>query len=102
MVNGDVVGRKLARMQEYLGELAELTTCSFQDYRSDYKVRHAAERLIELVVEAAIDINTLVVSELRKRPPTDYYSSFIEMGELQVLPAKLANTTLHPFAVPIR
>ncbi|MCD5402049.1 DUF86 domain-containing protein [candidate division NPL-UPA2 bacterium] len=56
-----------------------------------------AERLIELIVEAAVDINGLMAVELGESPPQNYYSSFLKLGEMEILPEVLAKK-LAPFA----
>lgn len=93
----DVIRRKLGKMVEYLGELGPIPKVSFEVYNKNYFTRHTAERLIELIVEEAVDINGLIIVELGHPPPKDYYSSFLKMAEIGVLDGafakRVANTT---------
>lgn len=97
MANEDVIRRKLVKISEYLGELEPITRFGLDEYRKNYFTKHTAERLIELIVEAAVDINGLMAVELGESPPQNYYSSFLKLGEMGVLPEGLANK-LAPFA----
>ncbi len=97
MANEDVIRRKLVKISEYLGELEPITKFSLEEYRKNYFTKHTAERLIELIVEAAVDINGLIAVELGESPPQTYYSSFLKLGEMEIVPEVLANK-LAPFA----
>jgi len=97
MANEDVIRRKLVKISEYLGELEPITKFSLEEYRQNYFTKHTAERLIELIVEAAVDINGLIAVELGESPPQTYYSSFLKLEEIGILPEELANK-LAPFA----
>jgi len=95
MRNRGVIYQKLARVIEYLSELEELTQYSFEEYESDFKIKRAAERDIELIVEFATEVNGLIIVGSGEPPPADYFSSFIKMGQLGVLPKDLARSLAH-------
>ena len=42
------------------------------------------------LIEAAIDINIHIITQLGQTAPDDYYQSFIKLGETEVLPMSLA------------
>ena len=44
----------------------------------------------QLIVEAATDINNMVLREKGKDTPVDYYSSFVKMAEADVFPMEFA------------
>ncbi|MCD5401413.1 hypothetical protein LR013_02305 [candidate division NPL-UPA2 bacterium] len=44
---------------------------------------------VKLIVEAAVDINGLMAVELGESPPQNYYSSFLKLGEMEILPEYL-------------
>lgn len=82
-----VIRDKLTRLGSYLQELEPLgRQYSLADYCASGLVKHSAERLIELIVEAAVDINGLLVTLQGLPPPKDYYASFLEVGRLGVYP----------------
>jgi len=82
---------KLALMVDYLAELQQIGAYSYQEFRDEFKVKRTTERLIQLVVECATDINGLLITGLGQTPPPDYYSSFVELGRLGVLPPDFAD-----------
>ena len=92
-----LVEQKLAYLIEHLDELGRLSTSTLEEYKSDAIKRHAAEKLIELVVGYATDINQLVVEGVGRPVPQTYYDTFVAMQDLGVLPQdlapRLANTT---------
>src|SRR5262249_7536276 len=52
--------------------------------------RYAAERLLQLLVDTAVDINAHLIVELTGAPPQDYYDSFIKAAQAGVLSAAFA------------
>ena len=88
---------KLGDLQQYLGEIESLSNVDFKTYQTDFVKRHAVEKLIELIVEIASDINREFINSAGREPATTYFSTFEEMGEIGVLPkalvTKLAQTT---------
>jgi uncharacterized protein YutE (UPF0331/DUF86 family)/predicted nucleotidyltransferase len=95
MRNKGVIYQKLARITEYLSELEKLTQYSFEEYEADFKIKRAVERDIELIVEFATEVNGLIIVGSGEPPPEDYFSSFIKMGQLGVLPMDFAQPLAH-------
>lgn len=82
-----IIRDKLTRMGQHLQELEPLgKRYSVDEYCANSLVKHSAERLIELIVEAAVDINGLVVGLRGAPPPKDYYRSFLELAQQKVYP----------------
>jgi uncharacterized protein YutE (UPF0331/DUF86 family) len=96
-LNKDLVYRKLKDLDIYLGEPEPLISVTLIQYQNDYVKRHAVEKLIELVVEIASDINRLIIEGNRGVPPESYFGTFSQLGELEILPkqlsSRLASTT---------
>jgi len=90
MLDKTLVRQKLAFLLEHLDELGPLAAITLDEYRADVIKRHAAEKLIELVVGYATDINQLVIEDAGRAAPQGYYHSFTLMAELNVLPRDLA------------
>ncbi|MFH1436513.1 MAG: DUF86 domain-containing protein [Pseudomonadota bacterium] len=86
----EVIRRKLAVIAENLGDLGPIAGMTEQEYGGDVYKRKATERLLQELVEAAIDINTHIIVDTGHAAPDDYYSSFIKAGELNIIPADLA------------
>lgn len=90
MVDVSVVRRKLRKLEEYVDQLSRLQPESFEAYKASVLHRRAIERLLQLLVEVASDINTHVLVSLGSPPPDDYYDGFIRMGASGVIPQELA------------
>lgn len=89
--------QKLHLLLSHLDELVPLCKISLEEYEKDYVKRYAVERLIEIIVEYAIDINRYVIESLGKAPVQTYYDAFTAIGDLGIIPkslaARLASTT---------
>ena len=97
MLDKNLVRRKLGFLHEHLKELEPLTQLALTEYTSDFVRRHAAEKVAELVVEYAIDINRIIVEAAETNPPQTAYNTFLEMERLGIIPPdltpRLASTT---------
>jgi uncharacterized protein YutE (UPF0331/DUF86 family) len=91
MINQDLVRRKLARLNMYLDKLKPISEFTFKEYISDFYNKTSAERLIQLIVERASDINSHVVLESGQRPPEDYTSSFVRAADAGLITRELAD-----------
>ncbi|MGH7675740.1 MAG: type VII toxin-antitoxin system HepT family RNase toxin [Gemmatimonadales bacterium] len=85
-----LVRRKLAAITQNLADLAPIAALSLAAYRADRLRRKAVERLLQEVVEAAVDANLHTLRALGGPVPGDYYTSFIEAGRRGVVPPTLA------------
>jgi len=90
MIDVDLVRRKLARLNMYLERLKPIAAKSYNEYLSDAYLKFSTERLIQLIVECASDVNNHVVVEKGQRPPEDYTSSFIRAAEAGLITRELA------------
>lgn len=85
-----LVRRKLGAIARNLADLTPIAELSLAEYQKDRLRRKAVERLLQEVVEAAVDVNLHVLRSLRTPLPGDYYTSFLEVGRHAVVPADLA------------
>ncbi|MCL5277851.1 MAG: DUF86 domain-containing protein, partial [Deltaproteobacteria bacterium] len=81
-VEKDIIRRKLSIIIENLKVLEPISKMSKADYAGDVYKRKATERLLQELVEAAIDINTHLIVQTGNPAPEDYYESFIKSGEI--------------------
>jgi uncharacterized protein YutE (UPF0331/DUF86 family) len=86
-----VLERKLARIVENLKALEPIRKLTRREYREDLYRRKATERLLQELIEAAIDINVHLISQMGQPIPDDYYQSFMKAGELKIISADLAH-----------
>ncbi len=86
----ELITDKLIKMKEYLSQLKKTAPDTYQDYLKDSVPKYAIERLIQLTVDLALDINNIILSYLKKPPASDYFNSFIDLAECGVLEEKFA------------
>lgn len=90
MVNILLVRRKLTKLHEYLSELKMLSQYSFEEYHRNYLIKRAAERLLQLITDTAVDINTHILVDEGYPPPPDSYQSFVGLTKLNIYPEDFA------------
>jgi uncharacterized protein YutE (UPF0331/DUF86 family)/predicted nucleotidyltransferase len=85
-----VILRKLTSMSRYLDTLAEYREMPLEEFLVDFKSQLIVERLLYLVVEAAVDAisHLLVAADLP--PPESYYDAFVQAGRARIVTAELA------------
>jgi uncharacterized protein YutE (UPF0331/DUF86 family) len=86
----DILRAKIAIILDNLKALEPIREMSRDEYLRDLYKRKATERLLQELIEAAIDINTHIVVASGYAPPDDYYQSFTKAGELGFLSLNLA------------
>ena len=86
----EIVRRKLSVMIENLKALEPIKNMKKDEYIEDLYKRKAAERLLQELIEAAIDINTHIIVQTGNAVPDDYYESFIRAGDLKIISKDLA------------
>ena len=86
----DIIRAKISIILENLKALEPIKEMNRDEYIRDLYKRKATERLLQELIEAAIDINTHIVVGSGYAPPDDYYQSFIRAGELGFLSPDLA------------
>lgn len=86
----EIIRRKLAIITENLAALKPIETITKEEYIKDVYKRKATERLLQELIEAAVDINSHMIVQSSKTAPDDYYESFIKVGELGIISSNLA------------
>lgn len=89
-LDADIIRRKLAVIIENLRALTPMIAMPPRQYSEDIYKRKATERLLQELIEAAIDINTHIIVQSGNQAPDDYHQTFIRMGELGFLRMELA------------
>ena len=91
-VDKEIVKRKMAIIVRNLKALERVHGCTREEYERDFYMRKATERLLQELIEAAIDINTHIIMESGAMVPDSYYESFLELASLKILPADVARS----------
>lgn len=86
-----VIRRKLGTIVGNLQALKDVADFSTERYQKDLFVRKGTERLLQEVIEAAIDINAHLMTQSGATLPDDYYQGFLGLADLGVLPKNLAD-----------
>jgi uncharacterized protein YutE (UPF0331/DUF86 family) len=89
-LDAGLVRRKLAVIVRNLAHLAQVEGLSIAEYRRDRFRQKGVERLLQETVDAAVDVNLHLVRLQGAAVPTDYFTSFTELGRRGVIPAALA------------
>ena len=89
-IDREVVRRKLAVMLVNLDRLQAIEGLSLEAYRADWTRVKATERVLQEVVEAAVDVNQHLLAALGSGAAADYRQSFLEAGRLGIIPSQMA------------
>ncbi|HDO35945.1 MAG TPA: DUF86 domain-containing protein [Nitrospirae bacterium] len=76
MVDPLLIGRKIAELERYLGQIGEYTDISVKKYEEDWKTQRIVERTLHLMIELCIDIANHIISDKNLRMPTSYADTF--------------------------
>lgn len=76
----------LALLDKYLKELIEYSSLDTDKILSDKLRLYSIERMFQLVVDTAIDLNTFLIRMNKFTVPDDNFSTFTLLGEKGVLP----------------
>jgi uncharacterized protein YutE (UPF0331/DUF86 family) len=86
-----LVRRKLSVIATNLRDLEGVVHLSLDDFRSDRFRQKGIERLLQEIVDAAVDANQHLLRETGDSPATDYHTSFIALGRRGIIPQSLAD-----------
>ena len=89
-IDADLVRRKITTILRNINALEAVDGIALNAYRSDLYRKKGTERLLQETVEAAVDTNLHVLRAIGAATPTDYYKSFISLGQAGVIPQELA------------
>lgn len=91
MIDKNLVKRKVALIQTDLSNLAKYERWTIDQIAADYVVHKAVERMIEVIINEAIDINQHIIVQTPQRDlPFDFKKSFLLLADLGVYPADFA------------
>lgn len=90
MIDKDLIKNKMYDIQGYYRELEPLLEEESRSIIENTVKLRAIERLFQLIVDAAIDINTHIISESDFQVPNDYQGTFVTLGENKFLPMDFA------------
>jgi uncharacterized protein YutE (UPF0331/DUF86 family) len=87
----EIVNKKIKLLIKNLDRLEQFTSVSIDNYLENYDLQLIVERLFQLIVEIASDINGYLLVNLFKITPATYFESFINMSKQGIITQELAN-----------
>jgi uncharacterized protein YutE (UPF0331/DUF86 family) len=81
MIDKDLIKNKMSDVQGYFKEMQPILKEGSGDIIENNLKLRTVERLFQLIVDTAIDINTHIVAESDFNVPNDYQSTFTILGE---------------------
>jgi len=90
MLDKTLIVTKVADISGYLNKLLPRLKGESRAIIDEELVLHTVERLFQLLVDSAIDLNTHIINNLNALVPDDYQSTFTVLGENKVLPMEFA------------
>lgn len=91
MIDKELIKNKMGDLQSYLQELEPLLGEETSDLIGGNLKLRTVERLFQLIVDTAIDINTHIITESNFAIPDDYQSTFMVLAKNNVMPVAFAN-----------
>ena len=82
-----VIKRKLTFLIQYLQDLKKFENIGKKAFS---KHHYEIERILQLIVEVACDMNAHLLSQRVEKPPSSYFESFILLGRQGIISQKLA------------
>lgn len=87
-----LIERKLQEITKQLKYLRQLVKISAKTFLTDDMQMYFAERVIQRMIDAAIDINMHIASDKKWETPDSYFYSFIVLADLGVYSRKFAES----------
>lgn len=84
------ITKKINEIEGYIKELKEFLESSDKDILENSGKMHIAERILQLIVDAMIDINQHTIKELDLKAVEDFQSTFYILAENNILPKEFA------------
>lgn len=91
LINVGLVAERLDSISLCCVDLEEFRPRSIDEYLADRRYRYITERALQLIIQAAIDINDHILSKLSPGNTLTNFDAFIELGKYGVInsePAK--------------
>ena len=89
-IDSEIVLSRLKLITKYYNTLVEFNSLSLDEFLGDFRQQLIVERLLQLMTQAAIDINDHILSKLKSGKSYTNFEAFIELGKYQILTPELA------------
>ena len=92
MVDKTLILRKLAELEEYLGQVKEYASITVDRYSKDWKAQRVVERTLQMMIETCADVAGHIISDKGYRVPATYADTFRVLYENGILNKDLFET----------
>jgi uncharacterized protein YutE (UPF0331/DUF86 family) len=92
VVDKTLILRKLAALEEYLGQVKEYTGITVGRYSKDWKTQRVVERTLQMMIETCAEIAGHIISDKGYRVPATYADTFRVLYENGILNKDLFET----------
>jgi len=89
-MNREFIEKKLSACLRYVERLEGIVLHSDEEITNDFLKLHALERLIQLIVDEIIDVNTHIIRNSALETPDDFQGSFATLASGGILPEQFA------------
>ena len=86
----DKINLRIEKLKEYVNSLKKLKGVTAKDLVEDEDKRLKAERLLQLAIEACVDIAELIIVDQRLRAPIDAAQAIEILGEEKIIDSSFA------------
>jgi uncharacterized protein YutE (UPF0331/DUF86 family) len=89
-VDRTFIEERLRNIAQYRERIGRILTHEDKEINENFLLFHSLERLIQLVVDEMLDINTHIIQYAPLRAPEDFQSTFIVLAQHDMLPKDFA------------
>jgi uncharacterized protein YutE (UPF0331/DUF86 family) len=89
LVDQALIGRKMAQMETYLGQVKEFSNVSIGAYKKDWRTQRIVERTLQILIELCMDIANHIISDGKMRLLAGYADIFKVLMENRVIDKRL-------------
>lgn len=89
-IEPEIILVRLRLIIKYSNNLEEFRSIILDDFLADFRQQLVVERLLQLMAQAAIDINEHILSKLNPGNSLTNFEAFIELGKYGVISPELA------------
>jgi len=90
MIDKVFVESKLSYIQTYSTELGDVLAYSDQEIKQDFLKLRALERILQLIVDEIVDINSHIIRHGHFQAPDDFQGSFMVLAQKKIFPEEFA------------
>lgn len=92
MVDIGLVRRKLVLLENYKRELAKLPDKSLVEFRKDFALQKAVEKILEEMIQVCIDIAKHIIADEKLQIPDDNKGTFDVLRNNDIISQKVCDT----------